>query len=306
MSNNFLDILDKAFRRARLSSKNIRNKREKYINKVSTVYNILNDYFDKLLNEIPDLDSLTKLEIELYEYYFGINKIRKLRRKIIFMKRILRKLFDEYKHKENIREYYGRIVSIFKRNKDFFNEYKEFIRVKRKIPNIKKLPTVVIAGLPNVGKSTLLKNLTGSEPEIKPFPFTTKDLMLGYIKTPYFDIQVIDTPGILDRPFDSLNFIERKAYFAIKELSNILIYVFDCTETSGFSIDEQINLYKRIKENFNKDILIYFSKKDIFDEKSYEKMKKILKIINEKYFSDYNELSKYIVEYFKQHREIFL
>ncbi|MBU7003945.1 MAG: 50S ribosome-binding GTPase, partial [Theionarchaea archaeon] len=49
------------------------------------------------------------------------------------------------------------------------------------LPSIKlELPTLVIAGYPNVGKTTLLRALTGSAPEIRPIPFTTQKIHVGY------------------------------------------------------------------------------------------------------------------------------
>ena len=68
--------------------------------------------------------------------------------------------------------------------------------------------TVVIAGFPNVGKSTVLRRLTGAKPKVAEYPFTTKGIQIGYLETKWNKIQVIDTPGLLDRPIDQMNNIE--------------------------------------------------------------------------------------------------
>ncbi|HHX77548.1 MAG TPA: TGS domain-containing protein [Firmicutes bacterium] len=55
---------------------------------------------------------------------------------------------------------------------------------------------VVMAGYPNVGKSTLLKTLTRANPKVAEYPFTTTIPLAGMM--PYEDIliQLVDTPPI--------------------------------------------------------------------------------------------------------------
>lgn len=291
------DIINKAFRRSKLSVKGLKDKNKRYKIKINTFYNVIDSYLKKIYDNIPDINKIDNIKKELLDIYYGNRNVIYLRKRIEKMRKILRNIYEYYKDRYNEKEFYGRSLSIFKRNKKIFKEIKKFLKIYKKIPNIKDLPTVVIAGLPNVGKSTLLKNLTGSEPEIGPIPFTTKDLMLGYIKNPIIDIQVIDTPGILDRDFSELNIIEKKALYAIEKISNLLIYVFDLTETCGFKIKEQENLFERIKKVYDKDIVIYFSKSDLFDEKTKKLYEEFKKKINYKSFDDYNLLRDYIINF---------
>ncbi|MCA9064288.1 MAG: 50S ribosome-binding GTPase, partial [Planctomycetaceae bacterium] len=55
---------------------------------------------------------------------------------------------------------------------------------------------VVIIGPPNSGKSRLLKELTRAEPDVAPFPFTTRTPMPGMMTWEDVDVQLIDTPAI--------------------------------------------------------------------------------------------------------------
>ncbi|MCA9057395.1 MAG: 50S ribosome-binding GTPase [Planctomycetaceae bacterium] len=55
---------------------------------------------------------------------------------------------------------------------------------------------VVIIGPTNSGKSRVLKELTRAEPEVAPFPFTTRVPLPGMMTWQDVDIQLIDTPAI--------------------------------------------------------------------------------------------------------------
>jgi tRNA modification GTPase len=57
--------------------------------------------------------------------------------------------------------------------------------------------TVVIAGLPNAGKSTLLNRLSGAELAIvTPLPGTTRDVLRAHIEIDGLPLNVIDTAGL--------------------------------------------------------------------------------------------------------------
>lgn len=129
------------------------------------------------------------------------------------------------------------------------------------VPNLKDLPTVVIAGLPNVGKSSLLAALTGSRPEIQPYPFTTKGLMVSYAEGRYGDVQIVDTPGLLDRPLKDRNRIEKQAIAALSHVASVIVYVYDPTDT--YPLEQQEALYKEIKATYKKPIIAVYNKCDV-------------------------------------------
>ena len=130
--------------------------------------------------------------------------------------------------------------------------------------------TVCLFGFPNAGKSTLLSKLTTATPEIKAYAFTTKKLNLGYLKEPQISVQIIDTPGTLNR-IDKMNYIEMQAYLALKYLANLVVYVFDPMLESSFA--EQEKLLNKL-EKTEKEIILYMSKTDIADKKTIDEFKK--------------------------------
>lgn len=61
---------------------------------------------------------------------------------------------------------------------------------------------VVIVGGPNAGKSRVLKELTSANPEVAPYPFTTREPLPGMMDWEDVRLQLIDTPPITDSLFE--------------------------------------------------------------------------------------------------------
>jgi len=81
---------------------------------------------------------------------------------------------------------------------------------------------VSIIGIPNSGKSTLLKNLTGSNPKIADYPYTTIEPEIGTMDYRGVKIQVIELPAI-DRKY-----IEKEKglfFLSIAKTSDLLVAI---------------------------------------------------------------------------------
>ena len=77
--------------------------------------------------------------------------------------------------------------------------------------------------------------------------------------------QIIDTPGLLDRSINDMNEIELNAIAALEHLGNIIIYIFDPSETSGFLMENQFLLYEEIKKVFETPMICLFNKTDLLE-----------------------------------------
>ncbi len=202
-------------------------------------------------------------------------------------------------------EFYGRTASVLKQIDKNLAILENARRSMASWPVLKTgVPSVVIAGYPNVGKSTLLKALTGSEPKIASYPFTTQQLMLGYIKSEVATIQVIDTPGLLDRPLTKRNKIELQAILALEHLANLILFVLDPSEV-GYPIEKQHALLKEILSNFKNPVVLVINKTDLLSKESLEKEQAILKNLapNSKIFlvsaqrqKGITELKEFVIE----------
>ena len=126
---------------------------------------------------------------------------------------------------------------------------------------------IVVAGSPNVGKSALIGALSSGEPEVAAYPFTTKQLHLGHFLHRRRSYQMVDTPGLLDRPMDERNLIEMQAIAALENIGDILVVLIDASESSGSSLEEQSNLLDEIRSLVTeRPILVDHSKSDILKE----------------------------------------
>ena len=59
--------------------------------------------------------------------------------------------------------------------------------------------------------------VTRADVDVQPYAFTTKSLFVGHMDYRYLRWQVIDTPGILDRPLEERNTIEMQVSGLPKE-----------------------------------------------------------------------------------------
>jgi len=144
--------------------------------------------------------------------------------------------------------------------------------VFRNLPNVDtENPLAVFAGAPNVGKSSLIGAVSSGKPEVKSYPFTTKGVSLGHIKVKYDIIQVMDTPGLLDRPDSDRNDMEKQGIAALDHLKPIIVFLTDLSGTSGYSMEIQKSLHEELKARYSDYHWIdVYSKSDLEPEFSLD------------------------------------
>jgi len=302
MQNKIQELLDHAFGQARKRAERLPKMKNKFkrvrieeTTKIKAAADALAVGLDVIVEEFPDFSKLHPFYAELFDAIVSVAELKKALAHISDAAEIIKRLKHRkiyeigsiYRKTETERmsairnEFYGRAASIVNDLQGSFGVIENARSKLKEKPEIKfDLPTVIIAGFPNVGKTTILKRLTGSEPEIAPYPFTTKSIKLGYFKLKYEKIQVIDTPGLLDRPMEKRNAIERKAVIAIRHLANAIVFVLDATTYSGYKLGEQMHLLKEIKGAFEKVPLIAaINKADLASKEEIENAKNSVKEI---------------------------
>jgi nucleolar GTP-binding protein len=256
--------------------------------KIRTTTSVIADYLANIIAKTPSVDNLNPFYREILEILIDTDEFKKSLGAVQWASELIKKLGNTYARKVRRaktaqqtsiirKEFIGRVSSVLKQiypNLACIAVAREKLK---NIPTVKDIPTVVIAGYPNVGKSTLLKKLTNAEPEVNAYPFTTKGLNVGYSD---YGIQFVDTPGVLDRPIYERNDIELHAVVALNYLADSIIYVIDPTEYCGYTVDEQLNLLNEIERTFRVPIIVAINKIDI--EGYDENLKKIMESLKNK------------------------
>ncbi len=242
--------------------------------RIKTYDRILARELRAIPKQFPDFDQLNDFQKALVEVYAPLDRVKAEIGKIPAILRIAASVRDEAlwriaraKKLSEVRAarqmYLGRIWHVLKKNKPTFDFLRKLHRIVRKFPKLRyDEKTIVLAGFPNAGKSTLLHALTGSEPEIASYPFTTQDLMIGHFEHHFQRFQVIDTPGLLDRPIESMNPVELRAVAALQHLADVVVFLFDPEQ----SLDEQRDLLTKVKEIIRAPVIVVLNKADLLDD----------------------------------------
>jgi len=100
--------------------------------------------------------------------------------------------------------------------------------------------------------------------EVQNYAFTTKSLYVGHMDYQYLRWQVIDSPGVLDRPLEERNTIEMQAITALAHLNCCIIFILDLDPLCKYSIFQQITLFRSLKALWvTKPVLFVCNKTDL-------------------------------------------
>ncbi|RLM54392.1 hypothetical protein C2845_PM10G05350 [Panicum miliaceum] len=159
----------------------------------------------------------------------------------------------------------GRMCTVVKRISPSLAYLEQIRQHMARLPSIDpNTRTVLICGYPNVGKSSFMNKVTRADVDVQPYAFTTKSLFVGHTDYKYLRYQVIDTPGILDRPFEDRNIIEMCSITALAHLRAAVLFFLDISGSCGYSIAQQAALFHSIKSLFmNKPLVIVCNKTDL-------------------------------------------
>jgi nucleolar GTP-binding protein len=270
------ELLDKSYKRAARAKhgKRILDRASKLKAEESmllTAAHILSDNLINIVRKFPSFDTMPPFYLELADIIVGVEemkmnlasvqwagtKINEMSRKYVGMMRNA----DDAKVVRKAA--FGRISSIVDSidgNLRFMNDARNKLR---KLPEIGEGPAIVVAGYPNVGKSSFVALVSTARPEIASYPFTTKGLAVGHFEKNKIRYQIIDTPGLLDRPLEERNEIELQAISALRHVGKVMLFIIDPSETCGYTLEKQMHLLEEIKKEFVIPMIVAANKTDI-------------------------------------------
>jgi len=270
------ELIDLAFRRARRAG---RGSLTSDLKRIEIIRSMLCDRLLRIVRSYPRIERIPAFYRELLDVLVGEAALRKALYRVKWCADVIDKLAHEYRAKirgaqkvnqrlQFLRSFYGRVSSLLREIEGELDLLREASVKLRKLPSINpELFTIVVSGYTNVGKSSLVRVCSSAKPRVESYPFTTQEIIVGHGKHRGVPFQIIDTPGLLDRPLSERNRIELQAILALKHLPSVIVFLIDPSETCGFPIVNQINLYREIKHHFgDRPIILAFSKKDLVDE----------------------------------------
>lgn len=282
----------KTARRNFLTKKSIeKDKREKgaEIERMKAMTTKIVNRLEKIVDGTSKVDELSPFLREITDVVIGRDQLKKSLYAISQGSRIADAIGNEYVHRLRLsmdrgtldkfsKEGMGRLMSVVKKLRPHLEFICQAYGKAKRIPDIDEDANVyVVAGMPNVGKSSFIRTLTGSKIEVAEYPFTTKQLFIGTLEINLRKHLFIDTPGLLDRPLEERNKIELQAILALKHLADKIIFLVDPSGTCGYPFDEQLELYAGIKQSFKNEMITLISKADLLDAEQMRDAKKKLK-----------------------------
>lgn len=266
------ELVDKAFRRAsRAGRAKPRDRREAAESMIMTASNILSDNLIHVVKRFPNLDDLPPFYRDLTDILVGVDRLKMSLASIhwagVKVKEISKGYIGKLRKGQNPsmvrREAFGRIASIVREVDSDLALLNEARDTLRSLPDVSEAPTIVVAGYPNVGKSSFVAAVSSAKPEIAEYPFTTKGVSIGHFMHERRRYQVIDLPGLLDRPLSERNKIELQAISALRHLGDVVLFMLDPSETCGYSLASQKHLLDEVKSELKIPVLVVANKCDL-------------------------------------------
>ena len=254
------ELIDKAFSRAARAGRAKPNL-EAQQSMLTIAVNITSDNLENVVTAWPDFDYVDPFYYELADCIVDVDELRQSLSEVMWASRQIEELGREYQPK--LRKTDPEIArkhrkQAFARIADIMNEIEDDLRAVgdardelKNLPDIRPdEPAIVIAGYPNVGKSSFVNRVTRASNEIAEYPFTTRGVQIGHIERDHIRYQLIDTPGLLDRPEDERNNIERQAVGAIEHLADTILFFVDPSGDCGYPLDVQLELRDSVAARF--------------------------------------------------------
>ena len=254
------ELLDKAFSRAARAGR-AKSGLEAQQSMLQTASSILSDNLENVVTQWPDFGTVDPFYYELADAIVDVDELRQSLSRVTWTSRQIGELRREYQPKlrktdadtarKHRKQAFARMADLVEDVADDLERIGEARDALKTLPDIRPdEPTIVVAGYPNVGKSSFVNEVTRATNEIARYPFTTKGVHVGHFERDRIRYQIIDTPGLLDRPEAERNDIERQAVSAIEHLADAVVFVVDASEACGYPLAAQLELRESVAERF--------------------------------------------------------
>jgi GTP-binding protein len=152
---------------------------------------------------------------------------------------------------------------------------------KELLLDLKLIAEVSVVGFPNVGKSTLISNISNAHPEVAAYPFTTKSPVLGVAKHQDKSFVVADVPGLIEGSSYGRGLGDR--FLRHIERTKVIVHLIDMSGSEGRDPRDDYKIINKELRNYSKEIaqkpqIIAANKMDLEgSENNLLRFKKIIK-----------------------------
>ncbi|MFC6904826.1 NOG1 family protein [Halalkalicoccus tibetensis] len=265
------ELIDKAFSRAARSGR-AKSGAEAQQSMLQTASNILSDNLENVVTSWPDFDLVDPFYYELADALVDVDELRQSLSEVGWASRKTKEIGREYQSKlrgdadlarKHRKQAFARLANVVEEVEDDLLMIGEARDQLRDLPDIDPdEPAIVVAGYPNVGKSTFVNHVTNARHETATYPFTTKGIGVGHLTRDHIRYQLVDTPGLLDRPPEDRNEIESQAVSALTHLADCVLVFVDASAACGYPLEAQLTLRDAVEAQFDVPVLTVCSKAD--------------------------------------------
>ena len=141
--------------------------------------------------------------------------------------------------------------------------------IKRLRLELKLIADVGLLGLPNAGKSTLIRSVSAARPKVADYPFTTLVPNLGVVKVGDDSFVVADIPGLIEGAADGAGLGVQ--FLKHLERTRLLLHLIDVAPVDASSPEENYHVIenevlKYSKGIADKDRWLVFTKLDVLSD----------------------------------------
>jgi GTPase len=136
---------------------------------------------------------------------------------------------------------------------------------------LKLLADAALVGLPNAGKSSLLRRISNAKPKVADYPFTTLAPVLGTVEAPDGrQLIVADVPGLIEGASEGIGLGHE--FLAHLERARLLVHVIDAAESDP---EERFRLIARELTEYGAELdrlpqIVVLNKADIAPDSPFE------------------------------------
>ena len=132
---------------------------------------------------------------------------------------------------------------------------------------LKLLADAALVGLPNAGKSSLLRRISNAKPKVAEYPFTTLAPVLGTVDSPDGrQLTVADVPGLIEGASEGVGLGHE--FLAHLERARVLVHIVDASEGDA---DERFRIIDRELHEYGAELderpqIVVLNKVDLLTE----------------------------------------